>query len=88
VVLNHLSSEDTLIVLHTIDKTAQKSKDYEALKTKILTIPSGTTKAKVDIGILSDEVVEKNETFIFNAEINSSFSRSYEVNATGTIINK
>ena len=88
VVLNHLSSENTLILLHTIDKTAQKSKDYEALKTQILTIPSGATKAKVDIGILSDEVVEKNETFILNAEINSSFSRGYEVNATGTIINK
>lgn len=88
IVLNHPSSEDTVLLVDTIDKTAQKEKDYKESTNKTVIIPSGTLTGSVNIPILSDNIVEHNETFFLHVELNSSFNKGYEQNATGTIINK
>ncbi|KPA11405.1 hypothetical protein MHK_008387, partial [Candidatus Magnetomorum sp. HK-1] len=68
--LSYTSAQDILVPF-TVTGTAESGADYETIETSI-TIPSGETSASKMITIITDKIIESDETLIFTINSISS----------------
>ncbi|MCZ4222600.1 Calx-beta domain-containing protein [Pedobacter rhodius] len=84
VTLSNPSSADTQIT-YTLSGTATEGSDYSTIATKTITIPAGQTTGTITIPVLSDAIVEGNETIV--ATLSASNNATVVIGNTPATIN-
>ena len=66
VTLSAAGGQDVSVTVSTVNGTATAGTDYNAVISKEVTIPAGSTSAKVSVTILEDELHEVDQTYFVN----------------------
>ncbi|WP_412468438.1 Calx-beta domain-containing protein [Pedobacter sp. KLB.chiD] len=82
--LSNPSSTDTQVT-YTLSGTATEGNDYSTMVTKTITIPAGQTIRTITIPVLTDNIVEGDETVI--ATLSSTNNPAVTINNTTATIN-